>query len=882
MSLFTEALQETRQSRSSAKLRNIVLSLVGFIVAAATVYVFSDIDRQLERASSVDADNVTWSVAQVEVDTLKFQRAVIRAIAHPEDPDRIDHLRLMFDILYSRFNMMAKSDQMDRLPVNHELREELWTKGAFFDRVTPIIDGDDATLIAALPAIEAEIGVIAADVRRLVVSSLQDLIITGNLRRDDLRASLQGFAAVALGLIGVLAASALVIVLQNRATQTRSAATERAVHNLRATIENSLDAVIISDRHGTITDCNRAAEVLFGLPRDLIQGRRLSDHLAKDGFADPLSALHSAPRNPAQGSPDDGRILMTARHQSGRPIPVEAALTEALGANGEPMSIAFIRDISERIEREENLRRARNDALKGEEAKSRFLAVMSHEMRTPLNGLIAATELLQNSTDLDQRQSWLSEIVLSCGWAALDQVNNVLELTRLGDDLTGGYQTTAFSPVQVIRDLILQNQPQAAKRNNQLHFEDPPQDVPFVAAQRQLFLRVLYNLIGNAIKFTDGGTVTVRLSAQLKGDTVRLVIAVTDTGIGIAEADLDRIFHNFETLDASYARMREGTGLGLGIAKLSAEALGGEIHVQSKLGEGSTFTLDVTLPTAEDRSEAQAETAAPARPEPPETARPLSILVVEDNPINSLLLTEMLRLRGHHVTNAVDGIGAVEATAQTTFDLILMDISMPRMDGLEATRRIRADGASRLVPVIGVTANASPDRLPEFLASGMTDVLVKPITRGALMNIIEQHVTPRQGRSRLVAPSLALPPASVLNARVFAETLQELGRDAVQSVATRVLHETTATQDRLSVFLAAGDLPATATAAHKAAGASAAIGLGGLYHTLSGIEASALGGDKDQCQRGIDALSDMLARTAQALSDQGMTIEPATAAAARR
>ncbi|AWB49650.1 hybrid sensor histidine kinase/response regulator [Gemmobacter aquarius] len=867
MSLFNEALEETRRARVTQRARNLMLSAVGFVVLGAMFYVFSNIDRQLERASSVDSDNITWSVAQVEVDTLKLQRAVIHAIAHPQDPDRLKNLRLLFDIFYSRFNMMARSDQMATLPINDELRNELWNSGAFFDRITPLIDGDDATLVAALPALEAEMDQIANDVRRHVVSSLQQLIATGGVRRDELRVSLQGFAAAGLGFMGILAGFALVIVMQSRAQQRRSETTERAVHNLRATIENSLDSVIIADNYGTIIDCNRSAEALFGLLRTEAQGRRLADLLSKDGFDDPLSALHHAATGGTAAMIEGGRIRMTGRQRSGHDVPVEVALTEAKGASGDPMSIAFVRDISERIEREESLRRARNDALQGEEAKSRFLAMMSHEMRTPLNGLIAATELLQNSTPLDQRQSWLSEIVLSCGWAALDQVNNVLELTRLGGDQTGTYPHSVFSPVQVIRDLLLQSQPQAAKRGNLLSFDEPETAVPLVSAPRQLFLRVLYNLIGNAIKFTDGGTVTITLKTQHHAGSLRLVVSVIDTGIGIDEGNLERVFHNFETLDSSYARMREGTGLGLGIAKLAAEAMGGEIHVSSKLGEGSTFTLDVTLPVAEGQIEA-APTGISALGE----GNALSILVVEDNPINSLLLTEMLRLRGHAVTNAVDGIEAVEAATATTFDLILMDISMPRMDGLEATRRIRAGGASSGVPIIGVTANAAPDKLPEFLGSGMTDVLVKPITRGSLMNIIEEHIA---AKPKPTPDALARP--SVLDAKVFAETLADMGRDFVQTLATRLLQETNTTVDTIRELATEGRYREAAAAAHKTAGAAAAIGLSGLHGTLAAYESAALGGDADSAHRCLADIPGMLTRTTRALAEHGLALDLHTA-----
>lgn len=875
---FDEALEEGRIHRAAVRVRHITLAFTFVVTLAAMGYVFLQIDGELERSSSVNSDNVTWTMAQVEVDTLKLQRAVILAAQRPNDPKVLDDLRLAFDIFYSRFNVLAKSDELNFLPINETLREELWSPGAFFDRITPIIDSDDATLSAAVPALQAEMVTVANTVRTQVVSSLQSLMVSGDARRNELRRSLQVFAAAALGLLGLMAALSLVIILQNRAQSRRTETTERAVHNLRAVIESSLDALIIADAQGAVTDCNSAAELLFGVSRDDLRGIPVERLLHHEGTDDPLTLLRSLYRT---DSPElqDGRLLMHGRRADASETPVEVALAEAQGASGEPMFIAFVRDISERIEREESLRKARNDALKGEEAKSRFLAVMSHEMRTPLNGLIAATELLQTSTDLDQRQSWLSEIVLSCGWAALDQVNNVLELTRLGSDQSASYQVSDFSPVQVVRDLMLQNQPQAGKRGNLLHFEEPAQPLPLVSAPRQLFMRVLYNLIGNAIKFTDAGSVTVRITPKMQEDgrKLGLSIAVIDTGIGIAEQDLERIFHNFETLDASYARMREGTGLGLGIAKLSAEAMGGTIHVSSELGKGSTFTFDVTLPVAIETRAAAAETAEAQEEEPV-----LNILVVEDNPINSLLLTEMLRLRGHTVTNAVDGVEAVEKATFTAFDMILTDISMPRMDGLEATRHIRREGASRNVPIIGVTANASPDKMPEFLGAGMTDVLVKPITRAALMAILATYsrgIARNRQRTAIAATASPAEP-SALNEDVFRETLQEMGHDFVARLADKLIGETEEVTAQLSDLSSAGRHDEAAKVAHKTAGAAAAIGLGGLHAALVGFETAAHAADSDAEAKALAALRSVLPRTITALGENGISISAQPRAAA--
>lgn len=877
---FSEALDNDRAERGPVLLRRIGLGLVAAVTLIAMAFVFWDIDRQLDHNSISDSDNVTWVLAQVEVDLLKLQRATTDAIMSEGDAPSLDRLRLAYDIFYSRMLVVTRSDDINSLPIDAALRDSVWSDTGLLTRYTPVIDGSSAGLVAALPSLSADLAAMASDVRTQVVGSLQSVLEEADRDRADLRRSLQVFAAAALGLLGLMVGLSSVILLQSRAQHRRAEITSRAVHNLRATIESALDAVVIADAKGRIIDCNRAAEALFGLPRAKARGALFSELVQADGIADPLSELHGALRSRDDWAERrDGRIVMTAKRRNGGQVPVEAALAEAKSASGEPMFIAFLRDISERLEREESLRKARNDALQGEEAKARFLAVMSHEMRTPLNGLIAATELMQSSTEMTERQVWLSEIVLSCGFAALDQVNNVLELTRLGSTSGTSYPVAVFSPEQVVADLILQHEPHAAKRGNRLVLDLPKGTVPLVSAPRQLFLRVLYNLTGNAIKFTDNGTVTLKMRSEDAGEgRVRLLVSVIDTGIGIAEADLERIFQNFQTLDDSYARMREGTGLGLGIAKLSAEALGGEIRVESRPGQGSTFTLDVELAVAGEAPALQVQTdAAPvadAKPHgdilPDEGV--LSILVVEDNPINSLLLTEMLNLRGHTVTVCADGIEAVDAAMARHFDLILMDISMPRMDGLEATRRIRAGGPCKDVPVIAVTANASPDRIPEFLGAGMNDVLVKPITRGALAQLLVSQSGVRGAASPKPGGVAAVPDRPpVLNTEVFAETLEEMGRAFVERVAVKCLAETADAVAEARAALA-DDLPAAARIVHRAAGAAAAIGLGGLHRGLAAAEHAALAGDRDAVVAALDGVAGTLPDTVAALREKGLSV----------
>ncbi|NBO21347.1 MAG: PAS domain S-box protein, partial [Rhodobacteraceae bacterium] len=478
--------------------------------------------------------------------------------------------------------IIARSRSAEGFANNVLLISHLSGDSGFLARYQPAMDGTDADLRAAVPKMSADLDQITDLVRKQVVVALQDVMVAADARRSDLRAALGMFSGACLAILAVLITMSVVIYLQNNAERRRSEVTRIALHNLQVTIESSLDAVFIADRNGRLIGCNAAAERLFALTRQAARGLPFADLIGSPEWAgtEPQELCAGLCAASHHNDAPDARLVLTGHSRDGRSFPVELSISEAQAAGGSRMYIAFVRDISERIEREESLREARNEALKGQEAKSRFLAVMSHEMRTPLNGLIAASELLQTSTTLDQRQAWLSEIVLSCGWAALDQVNNVLELARLNADSPNSYPEAAFDVTELLLDLVRQNQPQANKRDTSLTLETALQGPLVVRGARALFLRVVYNLLGNAIKFTDGGQITLRLSATpvdapIEGG-VSLTVQVEDTGIGIAEDDLLRIFHNFETLDTSYARMREGTGLGLGIAKLSAEAMGGE------------------------------------------------------------------------------------------------------------------------------------------------------------------------------------------------------------------------------------------------------------------------------------------------------------------
>lgn len=814
------------------------------IIAAslvATVPMFREIDRLLERSRVAQTDNLTWVISQLEVDVMNLHVAVLSARLDAPPADRFAQVRETFDILYSRTLILeAGSVMRSSFPQDSRLFQDVDAIRAFLDRNVPVIDGSDAELAAALERLSADLARLEMRVRQGIVLSLEDLLRRSDTLRQDLRVSLQRFTGAALALSTLLLLALGKIVMQQNALRRRTASAEQAAHNLRATIESALDAVIVVTPTGIVEDCNHAAETMFGWTRADICGASLGRFLCSEGKL--LDTLALARDTAA------GRIVRSARRADGSSFPIELGVAETLDATQRVMLIAFVRDISERLEREETLRKARNDAMKGEEAKARFLATVSHEMRTPLNGLIAATELLQDGAPMTDRQRWLSDIIFKCGQSALDQVNNLLELARLSADGAEHYTVAAFSPARELGELALLHRVQAAKGGNTLDVQCAEDAPGAVVGQSELFRRVVNNFIANAIKFTENGQITVRLNHE--PDTtpghVLMCVTVTDTGIGIAPADLERIFENFETLNASNTRIREGTGLGLGIAKLAAEAMGGMIHVRSTPGKGSAFTLRVVLPVA------QADTAAgqpaPAgghdRPAAGRDEHPgaLSILLAEDNPINMIVLTEMLREDGHAVTQAANGHEAVTIAAQRHFDLILMDIEMPGLDGLEATRRIRAAASgSWRSPIIAVTAHASPERIAETAAAGMNEVIVKPINRRVVKAVIAAAVRPDGTDAPFPAQNAApqapsAPQIYLLDLDAVTETRSLMGEDSFARLCDRALGETLDAVDGLRTALREGDIETARAGTHRLAGAVALLGMRRLHVALTGIE----------------------------------------------
>lgn len=824
------------------------ICLLIFLLAIMVTNLLSQV-RGLSRAAE---DNMQWSISQVDTEFANLDAMLTEQIAAGPYPD--DEIQLRVDIALSRLNIINSGRAAEIFADSSRAAGLIAPLNAFSEAAIALSDAPGPLTGDALVEMHDLVHDVRPHVREIALLGVSLGAQQSQARRAEFANQLSRTGGIAIALLILMAILMLFLDRLLQRAVRRDAALSASSKQLASTVAASLDAIVTADEAGQIVDFNASAERVFGWTREEIIGQTMEDTFIPHRMRD---AHHNGMKRYLDtGKPrvvDAGRIELFALRKSGEEFPVELNITTTQDGDATKF-IAYIRDIGARKINEQKLIDARDRAQRTDKAKSQFLTVMSHEMRTPLNGILGVLDLLR-TTPLDEKQTHYARIATSSSEVLLEHVNEALDITRIE---TGELPLTLqdFGLTGLMQGLVDMFDPLAGEKNLTIRLDiEPAMRGPYHGDAGRI-RQILTNLIGNAIKFTDQGGVTLRVSGIHGPQTSSLRFEVTDTGIGIPTEQHEEVFEDFFALPASEGRQTRGDGLGLSISRRIARAMGGDVSLKSAEGRGSVFTLTLSLL----RSAPVAHNDDTDTPETAVEAKACTVLIVEDNSINRSVLSDMLTAMGHTVREAVNGADALEKAQETPFDLIFMDISMPVMDGIEATQKLRAGmGPNIATHIVGLTAHGREEYRESAVAAGMNSFHTKPIRLDALQGIFAGVTAGTQGPLDIIS----FPEALV-------EMINLLGHDKVAHVTDRFLAELAAL---IADLRAAGETlhpEALAEAAHKVKGAASLLGQTDLQDTLATLENDARAGRLASREDRADVLA-AAADTARAVFDAALS-----------
>jgi PAS domain S-box-containing protein len=623
---------------------------------------------------------------------------------------------------------------------------------------------------------------------------------------------------------------------------------------LALTVAGSMDAIIIADGNSKIIEYNTSAQGVFGWSRKEIIGKTMEDIFFRRGLRDAYKKSMIQSKELENASEIDGaRVELTAWRKNGEEFVVELNMTY-VERNNDAIYMAYIRDISDRKVVEKNLIEARDRAERTDKAKSKFLAVMSHEMRTPLAGIVGVMDLLK-TTKLTKKQDHYVQIATSSGEVMLEHINEALDITRIESDVLE-LSPKEFNLPDLVKSLVDVLKTLANKKKLNLDLQIDNNVETYFIGDSHRIRQILTNLLGNSIKFTEKGSIKFIISCSHGPDVFRLKFKITDTGEGISPENHEKIFEDFVVISSGGKRQTRGDGLGLSISRKIARKMGGDIIVESNINEGATFILSLPLKQVAKTDVVELK-ALDSRVE---NFKQINALVVEDSITNSEVLCDMLEGMGHKVSRAMNGLESLDQIKKQLFDIIFMDINMPIMGGIEAIQKIRSGGGLNSKTYIsGLTAHGSDEFGLEAEEAGMDYYFTKPIRLAALRKIISDVVSadPLETLSEL--------------SPVLKELFEALGREKVLEVSRVFFEELGHFIKQCNQGIFSQDNHALAEAAHKIKGAAAMLGLDLLETPFAQLESDAREDNVRDLTNRIQSLEDF-AKQSEAMFDHYVSL----------
>ena len=765
-----------------------------------------------------------------------------------------DELLLKIDIVLNKLLFLENTESRMILGFNEEVRVLMEPINQFIRETISIIDKVDEISVDNILILREMVKEVRPKISKKAFLVYRLAVIRAQERRISFSKQLIWTSSSAVLFLIMLAGLLLLFDRMLRSAIHRADELTASSKQLALTVAGSMDAIIIADGYSKIIEYNASAEGVFGWSRKEIIGRTMEEIIFPKGLRDAYKNAMAQSLGLAKTNVADGvRVELTAWRKNGEKFDVELNMT-CVERNDDPIYMAYIRDISDRKIAEKTLVEARDRAERIDKVKSQFLAVMSHEMRTPLVGIVGVMDLLK-TTKLTKKQDHYVQIATSSSEILLEHINEALDITRIeGGALELSPQE--FSLPDLVRSLVEVLKPLANEKELNLEFQIDNNIKSHFMGDSHRIRQILTNLLGNSIKFTDEGSVKFIISCSHGSDVSALKFKITDTGVGIAPENHEKIFEDFVAISSGDERQVRGDGLGLSISRKIARQMGGDIIVESDINEGATFILNLTLKQVAKTDVVELK----AFDTPLENFKKINVLVVEDSITNREVLCDMLEGMGHKVSRATNGFESLDQVKKQIYDIIFMDINMPIMGGIEAAQKIRTDGGlNSKTYIVGLTAHGSDEFGVEAEQAGMDCYFTKPIRLNTLREIISDVVS-----GHLFVPICELSP-------VLKELFETLGREKVLGIWGVFFEELDQFFQDSTRGVLAKDNNALAEVAHKMKGAAAMLGQDLLEAPLAQLEIDARQGIVKDLTNRIQNLQDV-AKQSEAAFEHYVTL----------